>query len=147
MNGKVSIDLILVDQIDEDFSQFLEVMRERGIESRIQRAFCGEELMKYLRNPSDSEHPRFRPCLVIVDIGIPEILDSKVLENIKSDSKLRRIPIVAMGKLDSREEVGDIYDIGVTSYIPKPENKAEFHNMVESLNQYWLGIVHLPSLD
>jgi CheY-like chemotaxis protein len=78
------------------------------------------------------------PDLVLLDLFLPRMSGREVLQLIKEDPNLRRIPIVIM----SSGNAGDFkkeYDLHANCCIPKPTDQAEFARAVKSIEQFWLN--------
>ena len=107
----------------------------------------GEELMHYLRHQNDFSNPEKspEPSLILLDLNMPRMDGREALREIKSDPKLRHIPVVVLTTSRAEEDVVRSYDLGVNSFIAKP---VTFQGMVEAmkvLGKYWFEVVALPS--
>ena len=67
-----------------------------------------------------------------------------MLEEIKSDPDLRRIPVVILTTSQAEEDVLRAYDMYCNCYITKPLDFHEFMTAVKSIESFWLTIVKLP---
>ena len=106
----------------------------------------GEELLDYLyhrRQYSELERAP-RPDLILLDWYLPKINGAEVLQSIKSDSVLRRIPVVVLTSSTSREDIRQSYELGASSYLTKPRTFELLVEAVNTLGAYWFDIVELP---
>ena len=106
----------------------------------------GEELMDYLYQRGSFEDCTTcpRPGLILLDLNMPRKDGREALQEIKSDSRLRTIPVVVLTTSKAEEDILKSYDIGVSGYITKPVTFDELINVMRTLGKYWLQIVELP---
>jgi CheY-like chemotaxis protein len=106
----------------------------------------GEELMDYLyhRGKYAEIDSSPRPGLVLLDLNMPRKDGREALEEIKSDSDLRSIPIVVLTTSKQEEDILRSYDVGANSYVTKPVTFKGLVDVMKTLGRYWLEIVELP---
>ncbi len=85
-----------------------------------------------------------RPDIILLDLNLPKKDGREVLEEIKSDTSLRRIPVVVLTTSTSQEDVQKTYDLHANSYVTKPADLEQFIQVVKSLDDFWFSIVKLP---
>lgn len=80
-----------------------------------------------------SKAREFDPHLIIMDIQLPNVSGVKVIESLKADKELSRIPVLAVtGYVGSGEE-RRIRQAGAGEYLPKPVTNRVFVDAVERL--------------
>ena len=86
----------------------------------------GEELVDYLYRRGKFADPRTspRPGLILLDLNMPRKDGREALKEIKSDPKLRDIPVVVLTTSKADEDIARIYSLGGNSYITKPDRKS-----------------------
>ena len=106
----------------------------------------GEEALDYLCRRGKYEDPATspRPSLLLLDLDMPRIDGRQVLEKMRSDPDLRRIPVVVLTTSQREEDIVCAYNLGCNSFIVKPTNMSQFINIVQTLEKYWFQIVMLP---
>jgi DNA-binding NarL/FixJ family response regulator len=67
-----------------------------------------------------------------------------VLEEIKGDEALRRIPVVILTTSQSEEDILRVYNLNANCYITKPVDFERFVKIVQSIEDFWFTIVKLP---
>jgi two-component system response regulator len=87
-----------------------------------------------------------RPDLILLDLNLPKKDGREVLEEIKADESLKRIPVVILTTSQAEEDILKTYDLHANCYITKPVNLEQFIKVVRSIEQFWLTIVRLPSI-
>jgi two-component system response regulator len=134
-----TVEVLLVEDSDADAEMTLRTLRKRGIANRIERVRDGVEALDYLRSQGGfSERPAGLPRLVLLDLKMPRMDGLQVLREMKSDARLRTVPVVMM--TSSREE-GDLiqsYELGVNSYVVKPVDFSAFAETIAQVGRYWM---------
>ena len=88
---------------------------------------------------------RFPAMKVVVAHG--KASGREVLAVIKSDEKLRRIPVVVLTSSEAEQDVQSSYDLNANCYITKPVDFEQFIDVVRSIEDFWLRLVKLPRKD
>jgi CheY-like chemotaxis protein len=105
----------------------------------------GAEALDYLlRQGRYADRTSGDPLFVLLDLKMPKVDGLEVLRVIKSDERVRRIPVVML--TSSREE-GDLvrsYDLGVNAYVVKPVEFGEFLAAVKELGTFWALLNEAP---
>lgn len=65
------------------------------------------------------------PVLVLLDVLMPGLTGFEVLENIKSNSELRQIPVIMLTGSDMESDILKGINMGASDYIIKPFRPAE----------------------
>ena len=80
---------------------------------------------------SVDEYPK--PDVILLDLGLPKIDGIEVLERVKSEEKLKDIPVVVLTASESGEDIIKTYEGGVKSYILKSTFFAKKKGKMEGL--------------
>lgn len=132
------------DPDDRDFVR--EAFDECGFEGEFRIVEDGADLIDYLtlkgKFADSVECPS--PDLILLDLNMPRVNGHEALDIIKSNEKLRRIPIVVLSTSESSDDIEKTYDLGVNSFITKPSSFEQLVKMADGLKRYWLEIVELP---
>jgi len=124
--------------------------RRAIVESRVSTTFAavknGEELMRYLRQEGNYGAPDAapRPDLILLDLNMPRKDGREALREIKSDTELRRIPVVVLTTSEAEQDILESYDLGVNAFVTKPVTFDALSDAMESLSQFWFDLVKLP---
>lgn len=81
--------------------------------------------------------------MLILDLNMPRKNGFQALSEIKSDSELRRLPVIVMTTSSADEDIIRAYNLGVNSFVAKPFNFIRLVEMVDTLRTYWLDTVKL----
>jgi chemotaxis family two-component system response regulator Rcp1 len=137
------INILLVEDNPADVRLTEEALKEASAQTRLHIARDGLEALRFLRR--EEEHAGApRPDLVLLDLNLPGLHGSAVLERVKGDPDLRRIPVVILTTSPSEDDILNAYDHHVNSYIRKPVDLDQFLAVLRAIDQYWLGSVALP---
>ena len=106
----------------------------------------GEELLDYLYNRgyyvSKEQFPL--PGLILLDLNMPKKDGREALKEIKSDAKLRQIPIIVLTTSKEEEDILRSYSLGISSFITKPVTFEQLVEVIQCVGQYWFEIVSMP---
>lgn len=137
------IGILLVEDNDGDARLAQEAMKDAKVLNHIDRVVDGVEAMAYLRKQGKYTKA-IRPDLVLLDLNLPRKDGREVLEEIKTDPDLRRIPVVILTVSKAEEDIVRTYNLHANCYIQKPVDLARFLEVVKSIESFWLTIVQLP---
>nr|WP_305953173.1 response regulator [Emticicia oligotrophica] len=139
--------MILVADDDEDDQLFIrEAFEESKLLVDIRFVNDGLELLDYLkqRNKYANIENCPSPSLILLDLNMPKMDGREALKEIKSDTALKTIPVVALTTSKAEQDVLKTYELGINSFITKPVSIDEFIEIAKTLGHYWLDIVQLP---
>ncbi|MFI5384747.1 MAG: response regulator [Fimbriimonadales bacterium] len=80
------------------------------------------------------------PDLVVLNVKAPPSGGLDLLKKVRSDSRTRAIPVLAMSQELQDQDVRDLYRSGANSYMDRPVDFQEFVSMVSAAAHYWLGL-------
>jgi two-component system, chemotaxis family, response regulator Rcp1 len=138
------VKILLVEDNEGDIVLTLEGLREARIHNHVQVVKDGEMALHYLRKTgtfSDAETPN----LILLDINLPRVDGKEVLMEIKNDPMLKKIPVVMLTTSESEKDVIDAYNNHANCYITKPVDYNKFMEVVQSIKEFWISVVHLPA--
>lgn len=104
----------------------------------------GEEALAYLRR-EEQYTDTVRPNLIVLDLNLPGLSGLEVLSSIKSDQRLKLIPVVILTTSDAETDIVESYQLGANCYVTKPLGLKEFAKIVSSIEDFWFTVVQLPS--
>ncbi len=138
--------ILIAEDDEDDYLLTIEALKEAGVATQVKWVKDGEELMDYLEpigTTIKKSSPEF-PSLILLDLNMPRKDGREVLEEIKKNNTLRKIPVVVLTTSNAETDVNHAYDLGVNSYIQKPVRFNEFVEVIKVLSRYWFQIVKLP---
>ena len=105
----------------------------------------GAEAMSFLqRQQPFSEAPT--PKLILVDLNMPRMDGREFLQAIRSDRRLRTVPVVVLTTSDSAVDVDLCYRLGANSFVTKPTDVNQFFDLIRSIESFWLRFAQSPDL-
>jgi CheY-like chemotaxis protein len=135
--------VLLVEDDPGDVVIAQEALRVSRLESRLNVVPDGVEAMKYLRQEGGYEAAE-RPDLILLDLNLPRKSGREVLAEVKSDPKLRRIPIVVLTTSGADEDVTMSYDLHANVFVTKPVDFDHFTEVVKQIDDFFLTVASLP---
>ena len=78
---------------------------------------------------------------------MPKVDGLEVLRKIKSDVKLRNIPVVILTTSHARNDVAQAFRENANSYLVKPTNPAKLKQLMTDLGFFWLSWNYWPFLE
>jgi CheY-like chemotaxis protein len=141
------ITILLADDDPEDRMLAHDALQESRVANRLDMVVDGEDLMDYLhrRGPYASLNGNPLPGLILLDLNMPRKDGREALREIKSDPKLRRIPVVVLTTSRAEEDIFRTYDLGVNSFVTKPVTFEQLVEVIKTVSRYWVEFVELPS--
>lgn len=143
---KDEIVILMADDDDDDYLLTRKALKESRLLNQLHRVKDGEELLMYLRHEGDyTDVKKFeRPGVILLDLNMPKVDGREALKEIKSDPKLRGIPVVVFTTSKAEEDIYRSYELGVNSFITKPVTFENLIQVMRTLGDYWFEIVSLP---
>ena len=137
------IEILLVEDNPGDVRLTQEAVREAKIRNRLNVVNDGEQAIAYVRRQG-AFADRPRPDLILLDLNLPRKDGREVLQELKSDPDLHRIPVVVLTSSAAEQDILHTYDLYANAYVTKPVDLEQFMHVVSSIQDFWLNIVKLP---
>ena len=143
-DGRSPIDILLVEDNPGDERLTREALREGKVYHNLHWVKDGVEAMAFLRREGKyAAVPR--PDIVLLDLNLPKKDGREVLQEIKNDDALKRIPVVILTTSKAEEDVMRTYNLHANCYVTKPVDLEKFIVFVKSIDAFWLTVVTLPN--
>jgi CheY-like chemotaxis protein len=137
------IEILLVEDNPGDVRLTKEALKEGKVYSNLHTVKDGVEAMEFLRKQGKYKDVP-RPDIILLDLNLPRKDGREVLEEIKSDDNLKRIPVVVLTTSKAEEDVLRTYNLHANCYVTKPVDLEKFMVVVKSIDVFWLTVVTLP---
>lgn len=146
MQGATLIQVLLVEDSLPDIELTLEALEEAKLANEVHVVRDGAEALAFMHR-SEGYEDAPRPDLIILDLNLPKLSGQEVLEHLKTHAELRRIPVAVLTTSAAEADVVRSYDLGANCYLTKPVDVDQFLKVVQSIEDFWFGVVRLPSRD
>ena len=137
------IEILLVEDNPGDVRLTRESLNEAKVHNKIAVVSDGLEAMSYLRR-GGKYASAIRPDLVLLDLNLPLMNGFEVLDAIKEDPDLRRIPVVVLTTSQAEQDIIHSYNLYANAYVTKPVELEQFIRAINSIEGFWLEVVKLP---
>lgn len=138
--------ILLVEDNPDDVLLIKRAFKKAGLGHSLQIASHGEEAVDYLAGGGEfadrEKHPF--PALMLLDLQLPRRSGHEVLEWLRAQEGLRRLPVVVLTSSREPRDINRAYDLGANSYLVKPVSFDALLEMVQVIERYWLGLTERP---
>jgi two-component system, chemotaxis family, response regulator Rcp1 len=137
-------ELLLIEDNYGDVLLTREAFRSARISNNLAVAGDGEQALAMLRR----ENPyadQVTPDVILLDLNLPRMDGREVLEAIKNDPKLQRIPVIVLTSSKAEIDIVKTYDLGANGYIVKPVTFERLQEIVASIETFWFSVVVLAN--
>lgn len=138
------VEILMVEDNPGDVRLTQEALKEGRLWNHLTVAQDGIEAMEYLRRSGRFAKASF-PDLILLDLNLPKKDGREVLAEIKSDEKLKLIPVVILTTSRAEEDIVKSYKLHANCYITKPVDFPQFASVVRSIEDFWFTVVKLPT--
>ena len=136
--------ILLAEDDPRDVELALQGLREKGLANEIQVVNDGEAALDFLyRRGAWADRDPGHPALVLLDLKMPLVSGIEVLEAMRQDDDLRRIPVVVMTSSREEADLARAYELGCNAYVVKPVDFRSFVDAVSAVGLFW-AVVNQP---
>jgi CheY-like chemotaxis protein len=137
--------ILLVEDDPKDVELTLTALEEYNLANEVIVARDGEEALEYLYSRGKFKtRSSDNPAVMLMDLKLPKVDGLEVLKQIKSEEKLRMIPVVVLTSSKEEKDMVASYRLGVNAYVVKPVDFHEFVNAIKELGAFWAVINEPP---
>jgi two-component system, chemotaxis family, response regulator Rcp1 len=138
------VEILLVEDSPSDAELTQEALSDGKVLNNLHHVEDGVEALAFLyRQGTYSSVPR--PDLILLDLNLPKKDGYEVLEQIKQDPSLKRIPVIILTTSSAEDDILKTYELNGNCYITKPMNLDQFICVIKLIEVFWLDVVKLPS--
>jgi two-component system response regulator len=136
--------ILLAEDSAADAEMAIDALREANLANPIVHVEDGVEAMDYLmRRGRFADRPEGDPAVLMLDIKMPRMDGLEVLQHMRGDESLRRIPVVMLTSSREESDLARSWDLGVNAYVVKPVDAEQFFLAVKTLGRFW-GVFNEP---
>jgi two-component system, chemotaxis family, response regulator Rcp1 len=137
------IEILLIEDSPSDADLAREALGQGKILNNLHFVEDGVEAIDFLRRRGLYVAAP-RPDLILLDLNLPKKSGVEVLEEIKTDTNLKLIPVVILTTSAAQEDILKSYSLHANCYITKPVDFVQFTRVVKLIEEFWLAVVKLP---
>ncbi|RIV34119.1 response regulator [Micromonospora radicis] len=142
-DGNSPIEVLLVEDDPGDVLMTREAFEEHKLRNRLNVVSDGTEALAYLRREGQYADALL-PDLILLDLNLPRRDGREVLEEIKKDEQLCRIPVVVLTTSQADEDILRSYQLHANAYVTKPVDFERFISVVRQIDEFFVSVVKLP---
>jgi len=137
------VEILLVEDNEGDVRLARKALTQWAVPVNLTIAADGEKAMSLLGAPNGHEAP-YRPDLVLLDWNLPRLDGRGLLAWIKSDPRLKEIPVIVLSSSRSEVDILEGYRLQANCCLNKPTRFDGLVAMMKSIEYFWCGPVQLP---
>ena len=139
------VNILLIEDNPGDVRLTQEAFKEGNMNIKLDVVMDGVEAIKYLKKEMPYSQA-ITPDLILLDLNLPKKDGREVLLEIKTDSKLKRTPVVVLTTSNAQQDILKSYNLHVNCYINKPVDFDKFFDIIQKIEDFWLSTAILPTL-
>lgn len=134
------VEILLVEDNAHDAEMTIRSLKKVNLANRLVHVKDGEEALDFIftKGKFSDRNPANSPKVILLDIKMPKVDGIEVLRQIKTNEKIKLIPVVIMTSSKEEQDIIASYRLGVNSYVVKPVDFEGFARAVSELGLYWL---------
>ena len=138
--------ILLIEDSESDRMLIQAAVLKAHFKSSLHVVYDGEEAIAYLKGEGDySDRSKCPvPVVVLLDLNLPKVDGFQVLAWVRSQPRLKRIPVIILSGASRSEDVERAFDLGATGFLVKPTGVGELQILTGRLRD-WLEINHFPA--
>jgi CheY-like chemotaxis protein len=132
--------ILLIEDNTDDERLTLRALRRNNIMNEVVVAYDGQHAVDYLfaHGTFAGRDIGILPAVVILDLKLPRLSGLQVLEQIRATPSTKHLPVVVLTSSEYDSQIAEAYRRGANSFVRKPQEPAEFSEMILQVAMYWL---------
>jgi CheY-like chemotaxis protein len=137
--------ILIVEDDPNDVELTLTALADYNLANEVMVTRDGQQALDYLYCRGEfNTRSTGNPAVMLLDLKLPKVGGLEVLQQIKSDDRLKMIPVVVLTSSNEEKDMMRSYSLGVNAYVVKPVDFHEFVNAVKELGIFWAVINEPP---
>ncbi len=143
--GAQPVQIVMIED-DEGHARLIEKnIRRAGVNNPIAPFSNGGDAVRFLFGADGSGAAnKDRPLLILLDLNLPDMTGVDILQRVKTNEHLKRVPVVVLTTTDDATEIQRCYDLGCNVYVTKPVNYENFANAIRQLGLFF-SVIQVPA--
>ena len=123
--------ILVVEDDEVDVMTIKRAMKEIHVTNPVEVRWNGEEALEYLQGEKDL------PGIILLDLNMPRMNGMEFLQHVRSDERLKRIPVIVLTTSREEQDRFSSFNLGVAGYMIKPVDYLQFVEVIRAINLYW----------
>ena len=137
--------ILMVEDDPKDVELSLSALEDYNLANEVVVIRDGEQALDYLYCRGEyASRSGENPAVMLLDLKLPKVDGLEVLSQVKSDPKLKLVPVVVLTSSKEEKDMVASYKLGVNAYVVKPVDFHEFVNAIKELGVFWAVINEPP---
>ena len=139
--------ILLAEDSPADAEMAIDALRDAHLANPIVHVEDGVEALDYLlRRGRFADRGGEDPAVLLLDIKMPRMDGLEVLQKLRADENLRRLPVVILSSSREESDLARSWDLGVNAYVVKPVDVDQFFDAVKALGKFWAVFNEIPEV-
>lgn len=135
--------ILIIDDNPGDVRLMKEAFSDCKAPENLYNVTDGEEAIQFLKKKGKYGNAP-KPDIILLDLKLPKISGSELLNKLKKNSEFKQIPIIIFTSSDADADIIKAYNFHANCYIIKPTDFTDLVTVVKTIVEFWLNIVRLP---
>ena len=136
--------ILMVEDDPKDVELTMTALEEYNLANEVIVTHDGEEALDYLYcRGKFHDRSTDNPSVMLLDLKLPKVDGLEILKIVKSDDKLKLIPVVVLTSSCEEKDMVTSYKLGVNAYVVKPVDFHEFVDAIKELGVFW-AVINAP---
>lgn len=131
--------ILLVEDNEGDILLTLDAFEDSKLKTKVSVARNGQEAIDFLYKKGEFSNAQ-KPDLILLDINIPIFNGFEVLEKIKQEEDLKKIPVIMLTTSSYQKDIDKAYQNYCNSYVIKPLDMKDFMDAILKIEEFWLQL-------
>lgn len=137
------VNILVVEDNPGDVALIEQAFADRELPGTLHTVQTGDEALDWLHQRDAFTDVPF-PDLVLLDLNLPATSGHAVLDEIRSDSRLQRLPVIVLTGSRSEDDLITVYEACANACLVKPVDPEAFADCIQSVVDFWVGTAALP---
>jgi len=125
--------ILLVEDDIVDQMTVKRALKDINVTNQLRITNNGEEALEYLSNEKNE-----LPGIILLDLNMPRMNGIEFLRIVKTDNRIKRIPVVVLTTSKEEPDRVNTFDLGIAGYMIKPVDYLQFVKVIKTINLYWM---------
>ena len=136
--------ILLVEDDPYDVELIVTGLAENNLANEVVLARDGDEALDFFNcRGKFTNKADLVPAVVLLDLKLPKVSGIEVLKYMKTDERLKSVPVVILTSSTKDTDIAEGYKFGANGYVVKPVDFHEFVDVVKRMGAFW-AIVNEP---